>query len=142
MPTSVVLQSWKEISAYVGRTDRTLQRWERKFGFPVHRPSGKSRSAVVAVVSEIEEWMRATPSLRTAGEIAEQNPLNPSFSATRSVDIVPSIEANKLRLRANIEQQRNLRNQQRILLQQQRKLRRQHRNAMLAVIRLLDSLAS
>jgi hypothetical protein len=63
MQAKAVLQSWKEISAHVRRTERTLQRWEQDFGFPVHRPSGKPRSAVIAVVSEIEEWMRAKPSL-------------------------------------------------------------------------------
>ena len=63
MSASVVLQSWKEISAYVGRTERTLQRWETKFGFPVHRPSSKSRSAVMALPQEINEWTRGKPSL-------------------------------------------------------------------------------
>ena len=58
-----VLQSWKEISAYVGRTARTLQRWERAFGFPVHRPAGRSRSAVVALVDEIQKWTLDRPSL-------------------------------------------------------------------------------
>lgn len=63
MARQVVLQSWKEISKYVGRTERTLQRWEREFGFPVHRPSGKSRSAVMALTQEIREWTRGRPSL-------------------------------------------------------------------------------
>ena len=64
MPDGIVLQSWKEISAHVGRTERTLQRWERDFGFPIHRPSGTRRSAVIAVASEIQEWLRATPMLQ------------------------------------------------------------------------------
>ncbi len=63
MSTKVLLQSWKEISTYTGRTERTLQRWEQKFGFPVHRPAGKARSAVVALAAEIEDWMRSRPSL-------------------------------------------------------------------------------
>jgi hypothetical protein len=58
-----VLQSWKEIANYVGRTERTVQRWEREFGFPIRRPSGKTRSAVMALVSEIQEWTRRSPSL-------------------------------------------------------------------------------
>lgn len=58
-----VLQSWKQIANYVGRTERTVQRWEREFGFPIRRPSGKARSAVMALVSEIEEWTRGRPSL-------------------------------------------------------------------------------
>lgn len=58
-----VLQSWKQIATYVGRTERTVQRWEREFGFPIRRPSGKARSAVMALVSEIQEWTRGKPSL-------------------------------------------------------------------------------
>ena len=58
-----VLQSWKQIANYVGRTERTVQRWEQEFGFPIRRPSGKARSAVMALVSEIEEWTRGKPSL-------------------------------------------------------------------------------
>jgi len=49
MPADCVLQTWKEISEYVGRTQRTVQRWEQQFGFPVHRPAGKPRSSVMAL---------------------------------------------------------------------------------------------
>lgn len=63
MRKSRVLQSWKQIANYIGRTERTIQRWEREFGFPIRRPSGKARSAVMALVSEIEEWTRGKPSL-------------------------------------------------------------------------------
>lgn len=63
MRKSRVLQSWKQIANYIGRTERTVQRWEREFGFPIRRPSGKARSAVMALVSEIEEWTRGKPSL-------------------------------------------------------------------------------
>jgi len=31
------LDSWKEIGAYLGRSPRTVQRWERQEGLPVHR---------------------------------------------------------------------------------------------------------
>ena len=63
MLTDGILQSWKQISQYVGRTERTLQRWEQEFGFPVHRPSGKSRSSVMALPQEIREWTCGKPSL-------------------------------------------------------------------------------
>lgn len=51
------LQSWKEISQYVGRGVRTVQRWEAMYGLPVHRPSGRSRSAVFALQSELDAWL-------------------------------------------------------------------------------------
>src|SRR5437867_9654696 len=31
------LDSWKEIAAYLRRSPRTVQRWERQEGLPVHR---------------------------------------------------------------------------------------------------------
>ena len=56
-----VLHSWKEISNYTGRGIRTLQRYEVQFGFPVRRPSGRSRAAVLAFPDEIDEWLREAP---------------------------------------------------------------------------------
>jgi hypothetical protein len=51
------LQSWKEIAQYIGRGVRTVQRWEAMYGLPVHRPSGRSRSAVFALQSEVDIWL-------------------------------------------------------------------------------------
>ena len=59
---SGVLNSWKEIAAYVGRGVRTVQRWESELQLPVHRPRGKNRSAVVAFPKELDRWLRSTPS--------------------------------------------------------------------------------
>lgn len=56
---NVVLHSWKEIASYVGRGMRTVQRWEAECGMPVHRPRGKSRSAVLAFADEIDKWLRS-----------------------------------------------------------------------------------
>jgi hypothetical protein len=56
-----VLNSWKEVANYIGRGVRTVQRWERHFQLPVHRPSGHDRSAVVAFSDEIDQWLAATP---------------------------------------------------------------------------------
>jgi hypothetical protein len=56
-----VFFTWKKISEYAGRGIRTLQRWEREFGFPVHRPDSKNRSSVVATKQEIDEWFRNCP---------------------------------------------------------------------------------
>jgi hypothetical protein len=54
------LQSWKEISAYMHRGIRTLQRWEKQYGLPIHRPSRHDRSAVFALIPELDEWMRSS----------------------------------------------------------------------------------
>ncbi|MBZ5567485.1 MAG: hypothetical protein LAN64_06500 [Acidobacteriia bacterium] len=56
-----ILNSWKEIANYLGRGVRTVQRWERDLGLPVHRPKGKDRSAVLAFPYELQAWLHSTP---------------------------------------------------------------------------------
>jgi hypothetical protein len=51
------LSSWKEIAQYFGRGVRTVQRWEAMLGLPVRRPHGRSRSAVMAITGELDEWL-------------------------------------------------------------------------------------
>lgn len=60
-PAHDVLNSWKEIACYLNRGVRTVQRWEAELGMPVRRPRGKSRSAVIAMRSEIDQWLKACP---------------------------------------------------------------------------------
>jgi len=54
-----ILSSWKEIAAYLNHGVRTVQRWEAEYGMPVHRPAGRSRTAVVAFRSELDRWLKA-----------------------------------------------------------------------------------
>jgi len=54
----VVLGSWKEIANYLGKGVRTVQRWERCSGLPVHRPSGSSKGVVLAFPAELDKWAR------------------------------------------------------------------------------------
>ncbi|HEY2499473.1 MAG TPA: hypothetical protein VGK24_20625 [Candidatus Angelobacter sp.] len=56
-----LLNGWKEISHYLMRGVRTVQRWEIELGLPVHRPHGRSRSAVLAFSKELDEWLARTP---------------------------------------------------------------------------------
>ncbi len=60
-PAPDVLNSWKEIACYLNRGVRTVQRWESELGMPVRRPRGKSRSAVIALRTELDEWLKACP---------------------------------------------------------------------------------
>ena len=50
------LGSWKAIGAYLERDARTVRRWEKEEGLPVHRHSHKSRSSVYAFPTEIDAW--------------------------------------------------------------------------------------
>jgi len=52
-----VLQSWKDISAYLGRDVRTCRRWEEKLGLPVHRLNGSAKARVMAYKDEIDRWL-------------------------------------------------------------------------------------
>jgi hypothetical protein len=56
----MVLSGWKAIGNYLGKGVRTAQRYERHFGLPVRRPSGKSCGAVLAARDEIDAWMGTT----------------------------------------------------------------------------------
>lgn len=51
------LSGWKEIANYLGKGVRTVQRYERQMGLPIHRPVGKTSPAVVAVEAELDQWL-------------------------------------------------------------------------------------
>jgi hypothetical protein len=71
-----VLNSWKEIAAYLGRGVRTVQRWEQEIGLPVRRPRGKSRSAVIAFKGELDKWLHEAPAEQLQGNDADETPLS------------------------------------------------------------------
>ncbi len=49
--------SWKEIACYLDRHITTCQRWEIKFGLPVHRLDESPRARVFAYKVEIDIWL-------------------------------------------------------------------------------------
>jgi len=51
------LDSWKEIAGHLRRGARTLQRWEREQGLPVHRLRHDQGSTIYAYKSELDAWM-------------------------------------------------------------------------------------
>jgi TolB-like protein/Tfp pilus assembly protein PilF len=50
------LESWKEIAVYLGRDVRTVQRWERREGLPIHRQQHDKLGSVYAFREEIDAW--------------------------------------------------------------------------------------
>lgn len=52
------LNSWKEIAAFLGRTVRTVQRWEKTDGLPLIRGGPGHRGVVLASKRQIGEWWR------------------------------------------------------------------------------------
>jgi uncharacterized membrane protein len=72
---AAVLNSWKEIAAYLGRGVRTVQRYEHDLRLPVRRPRGTPRSAVIALTTDLDEWLRNTPaSALSSGSAKEALP--------------------------------------------------------------------
>ena len=52
------LDSWKEIADYLDREVRTVQRWEKTEGLPVHRHEHQKKSTVYAYTSELDDWRK------------------------------------------------------------------------------------
>ena len=57
------LDSWKEIADYLGRDVRTVIRWEKDKGLPVHRIPGGKHHSVFAYREEIDAWLNGQPAL-------------------------------------------------------------------------------
>src|SRR5881392_3205969 len=51
------LDSWKEIASYLRRDVRTVQRWEKKEGLPVHRHQHDKLGSVYASRTELDSWL-------------------------------------------------------------------------------------
>jgi len=57
-PPEDCLDSWKEIADYLARQVRTVQRWEKAEGLPVHRHLHDKAGTVKAYKSEIDGWLQ------------------------------------------------------------------------------------
>ncbi len=55
-PQEQRIESWKEIATYLKRDVRTVIRWEKSEGLPVHRQMHQARGNVFAYPSELEAW--------------------------------------------------------------------------------------
>ena len=53
------LDSWKEIAAYLKRSPRTVSRWERQEGLPVHRHLHRKKETVYAFTEKIDAWLKS-----------------------------------------------------------------------------------
>jgi tetratricopeptide (TPR) repeat protein len=51
------LNSWKEISSFLQRNERTAQRWHRQLGLPVHHVPGSKGSSVFAYRTQLSAWL-------------------------------------------------------------------------------------
>ncbi len=51
------LGSWKEIGAFFEADERTVRRWEKDRGLPIHRVPGASGTKVFAYTAELSQWL-------------------------------------------------------------------------------------
>jgi hypothetical protein len=68
------LNGWKEIAAYVGRSVRTVQRWEKDFGLPVRRFGLSRPESVFALPREIDAWFLTSQGLSARSGAASAEP--------------------------------------------------------------------
>jgi hypothetical protein len=66
------LRSWKEISAYLGVTVRSAQRWEKTLRMPVHRQGAGRNARIFAYPAELDAWLAS--SKLTPAQLAENPP--------------------------------------------------------------------
>ncbi len=59
MPPPDRLDSWKQIARYLGRSVRTVRRWEQHEDLPVRRHVHRSLASVYALKPEVEAWQKA-----------------------------------------------------------------------------------
>jgi len=72
------LVSWKEIAAHLQREVRTVQRWEKTEGLPVHRHEHQKKSTVYAYSGELDAWfLRRQPKDDPAADAAFEPELDP-----------------------------------------------------------------
>lgn len=52
-----ILDSWKEISIYLERSEKTCRKWEKELGLPIHRLEDSPKARVFAYKEELDAWM-------------------------------------------------------------------------------------
>ena len=75
------LESWKEIATYLDKEVRTVQRWEKVAGLPVHRHSQNKVLNIYAYRWELDAWRNhpgMPPDAGNAGHTLESAPLVPA----------------------------------------------------------------
>src|ERR1700735_440342 len=72
------LESWKQIAAYLERSERTVRRWETAEGLPVHRREHEKQDTVFAFRHEIEAWSRLRTKCSAETSVDEAEALAPA----------------------------------------------------------------
>ncbi|MBL8144176.1 MAG: hypothetical protein JNM38_23885 [Acidobacteria bacterium] len=71
-PPGTRLNGWKDIANHLGKGVRTVQRWEKVYGLPIHRIGQDGGDIVFAFAPEIERWLADFERQRLSGAIREE----------------------------------------------------------------------
>jgi len=66
-----ILDSWKEICAYLKRSEKTCRKWEHELGLPIHRIEDSPKARVFAYKEELDRWMTETQHSEKKGLFGE-----------------------------------------------------------------------
>lgn len=80
------LDGWKDIAAYLGKTDRTVKRWEAERGLPILRVPGRARGSVYAYPGELDDWLKSSNAIEVenSDSVKPQDLSNASNIATEA----------------------------------------------------------
>ena len=99
-PDEPRLDSWKEIASYLGRGIRTVQRWEREEGLPVHRLDHAKRGSVYASRRELTAWWESrrrpdsgSASTNAAASAPPREPRSERVTATSAATFWPALSS-------------------------------------------------
>jgi len=87
-PKEARLDSWKTIAAFFGKDERTVKRWEKERGLPVHRLPGAAKGSVFAYTGELERWLAGPEQdsdLRIVGSLARVEPATGNGAVANSI---------------------------------------------------------
>ena len=77
----VILDSWKQIALFLNRNVRTVQRWEKLEGLPVHRHRHQKRCTVSAIQKAVQLWQKSRNDARIpVPRPAERTPIRETGS--------------------------------------------------------------
>lgn len=68
------LNGWKDIAGYLGKSVRSVQRWEATLGLPVHRIRTEDGQIVYALTDEVDAWRRQLDHTPSDDQVDLQTP--------------------------------------------------------------------
>ena len=81
------LSSWKEIAVYLHRQVRTVQRWEKHEGLPIHRHRHRRGNSVYAYKAELDGWWsRETRSVEDQLALLPSKDASPQAAGSQAVN--------------------------------------------------------